>query len=76
MSNMTRDSQIIAKLKMKKMEENLVYMSDIALELAQMADDSGHATLAYLFRMAALEASTADAAFTDDDDFPRQVTSH
>jgi hypothetical protein len=76
MSNMMRDSQIIAKLKMKMNEENLVYMSDIALELAQMADDSGHATLAYLFRMAALEASTADAALTDDDDFPRQATSH
>jgi hypothetical protein len=74
MSNMMRDSQIIAKLKMK--EKDLGYMSDIALELAQMAEDSGHATLAYLFRMAALEASTADAVLTDPDDFPHQMTSH
>jgi hypothetical protein len=51
-------------------------MSDIALELAQMADDSGHATLAYLFRMAALEATTAGTAVADHDDFPHQMTSH
>jgi hypothetical protein len=76
MSNMMRDSQIIAELKMKKKEENLGYMSDIALELAQMADDSGHATLAYLFRMAALEATTAGTAVADHDDFPHQMTSH
>ncbi|GLR85687.1 hypothetical protein [Bradyrhizobium iriomotense] len=72
---MMRDSQFLAKLKMKKNEENLGYMSDMALELAQMADDCGHATLAYLFRMAALEASTADTAGTGHD-FPHQVTSH
>lgn len=71
---MMRDSQIIAKLKMK--EQDLDYMSDMALELAQMAEDSGLATLAYLFRMAALEASTADAVMTDRDDFSQQVTSH
>ena len=39
-------------------DESLAYMSDMAIELAQMAEDSGLATLAYLFRMAALEAST------------------
>ena len=57
-------------------DENLGYMSDMALELAQMAEDSGLATLAYLFRMAALEASTADGVMTEVDDFPRQMTSH
>ncbi len=73
---MMRDSQAIAKLKMRTKEKNLAYMSDMALELAQMADDCGHATLAYLFRMAALEASTADAVVTDRDDFPHSMTSH
>ncbi len=57
MSNMMRDSQIMAQTK----DENLGYMSDMALELAQMAEDTGLATLAYLFRMAALEASTANS---------------
>jgi len=71
---MTRNSQIIAKLKIK--EQDISYMSDMALELAQMADDSGLVTLAYLFRMAALEASTADAVVAERDDFPRQATSH
>ena len=69
---MMRDSQIVMKMK----EEDLGYMSDMALELAQMADDSGLATLAYLFRMAALEAATAGAVMTDRDDFSRQMTSH
>lgn len=73
---MIRDSRTLAKLKMKMKEENLGYMSDMALELAQMADDCGHATLAYLFRMAALEASTADGVATDRDDFPHSMTSH
>lgn len=71
---MVRDSQIIAKLKMK--EENLGYMSDMALELAQMADGAGHATLAYLFRMAALEASTVDKVVAERDDHSHPATSH
>jgi hypothetical protein len=74
MSNMMRDSEIIAKLKMK--EQDLDYLSDMALELAQMAEDSGLATLAYLFRMAALEASTADVVVTDRVDVPQRQTSH
>ncbi|MGY3353903.1 hypothetical protein ACVWZK_000566 [Bradyrhizobium sp. GM0.4] len=37
MSNMMRDSQIMAQIK----DENLGYMSDMALELAQMAEDTG-----------------------------------
>ena len=74
MSNMMRDSQIIAKLKMK--EEDLGYMSDMAIELAQMAEESGLATLAYLFRMAALEASNVNTAVAERDDFPHQATSH
>ncbi|MCK1715282.1 MULTISPECIES: hypothetical protein [unclassified Bradyrhizobium] len=72
MSNMMRDSQIMAQTR----DENLSYMSDMALELAEMAEDSGMATLAYLFRMAALEASTADAALLEPDDLPQQMTSH
>jgi hypothetical protein len=71
MSNM-RDSQIVVRTK----DENLGYMSDMALELAEMAEDSGLATLAYLFRMAALEASTANSEFAEPDDLPRQMTSH
>ena len=69
---MMRDSQIMAQTR----DETLGYMSDMALELAQMADDSGLATLAYLFRMAALEASTANSMLADPDDYPRQMTSH
>jgi hypothetical protein len=57
-------------------EEDLGFMSDMALEFAQMAENSGLATLAYLFRMAALEASTAVTVMTDSDDSPRQMTSH
>jgi hypothetical protein len=57
-------------------DENLGYMSDMALELAQMADDSGLTTLAYLFRMAALEASTANNVVAGPDDLPHQMTSH
>ncbi|MBW7964612.1 hypothetical protein [Bradyrhizobium sp. BR 10261] len=72
MSNVMRDSQTMAQIK----DENLSYMSDMALELAQMAEDSGLATLAYLFRMAALEASTANSELNVPDDLPRQVTSH
>jgi len=72
MSNMMRDSQIMAQNK----DENLGYMSDMALELAQMADDSGLTTLAYLFRMAALEASTANSMLTEPDEIPQQMTSH
>lgn len=72
MSNMVRDSQIMAQTK----DENLGYMSDMALELAQMADDSGLTTLAYLFRMAALEASTANSMIAEPDEIPRQMTSH
>ena len=71
MSNMMRDSQIMAQTK----DENLGYMSDMALELAQMAEDSGLATLAYLFRMAALEACTAETRLSEQD-LPRQMTSH
>jgi hypothetical protein len=69
---MMRDSQIMAQTN----DENLGYMSDMALELAQMAEDSGLATLAYLFRMAALEASTANSELNVPDDLPRHVTSH
>ncbi|MBR1128448.1 hypothetical protein [Bradyrhizobium iriomotense] len=72
MSNMMRDSQIMAQTQ----DENLGYMSDMAMELAQMADDSGLATLAYLFRMAALEASTVNSMVAEPDDFPQQMTSH
>ena len=57
-------------------DDNLGYMCDMALELAQMAEDSGLATLAYLFRMAALEASTAGSGLAEPDDPPRQMTSH
>ncbi|WGD52178.1 hypothetical protein QA641_43445 [Bradyrhizobium sp. CB1650] len=57
-------------------DENLGYMSDMALELAQMAEDSGLTTLAYLFRMAALEASTVNTVMAEPDDFPQQMTSH
>ncbi|WP_258764226.1 hypothetical protein [Bradyrhizobium arachidis] len=57
-------------------DENLGYMSDMALELAQMAEDAGLATLAYIFRMAALEASTANSELNEQDDLPRRVTSH
>ncbi|UWU92206.1 hypothetical protein [Bradyrhizobium sp. CB1015] len=71
MSNMMRDSQILAQTR----DENLGYMSDMALELAQMAEDTGLATLAYLFRMAALEASTVNV-LAEPDDLPQQVTSH
>lgn len=72
MSSIMRDSQIMALIK----DENLGYMSDMALELAQMADDSGLTTLAYLFRMAALEASTANNVVAGPDDLPHQMTSH
>lgn len=68
---MMRDSQIVLQTK----DKNL-YMSDMALELAQMADDSGLTTLAYLFRMAALEASTANNVVAGPDDLPHQMTSH
>jgi hypothetical protein len=69
MTNMMQDTQLTMK------EENLGYMSDMALELAQMADNSGLATLAYLFRMAALEASNAGRV-TARDELPHQMTSH
>jgi hypothetical protein len=72
MSNMVRDSQLMAQTN----DENLGYMSDMALELAQMAEDSGLTTLAYLFRMAALEASTANSMIAEPDEIPRQMTSH
>ena len=72
MSNMMRDSQIVAQTR----DENLGYMSHMALELAQMADDQGLATLAYLFRMAALEASTVNSALNEAGDLPQQLTSH
>jgi hypothetical protein len=72
MSNMMRESQILAQTR----DENLGYMSDMALELAQMAEDTGLATLAYLFRMAALEASTANSVLAGPDDFSQQMTSH
>lgn len=57
-------------------DESLGYMSDMAIELAQMAEDSGLATLAYLFRMAALEASTVDSTLAEADEFPQRMTSH
>lgn len=69
---MMRDSQIMAQIE----DENLGYMSDMALELAQMADDAGLTTLAYLFRMAALEASTVNSVLAEPDDLPNQMTSH
>jgi len=69
---MMRDSQIMAQTN----DENLGYMSDMALELAQMAEDSGLTTLAYLFRMAALEASTANSMLAEADELPQQMTSH
>ncbi|MBR0968216.1 hypothetical protein JQ554_29415 [Bradyrhizobium diazoefficiens] len=72
MSNMMRDSQAMAQSR----DENLGYMSDMALELAQMAEDFGLATLAYLFRMAALEASTADSVPPERGDRSREITSH
>ncbi|MBY9027834.1 hypothetical protein K7459_29705 [Pseudomonas fluorescens] len=72
MTNMMRDSQSMAQTK----DENLGYMSDMALELAQMAEDSGLATLAYLFRMAALEASTAESVLPERDDRSREIRSH
>lgn len=72
MSNLMRDSQIMAQI----LDEDLGYMSDMALELAQMAEDTGLTTLAYLFRMAALEASMANSVLTEPDELPRQMTSH
>jgi acyl-homoserine lactone synthase len=48
-----RDSQFLAKLKLKRNDQDLGYMSDMALELARVADE---------FRLGALQASTADAA--------------
>ncbi|PPQ16294.1 hypothetical protein CV770_27005 [Bradyrhizobium sp. AC87j1] len=72
MSNMMRDSQIMAQIR----DDDLGYMSDMALELAQMAEDTGLTTLAYLFRMAALEASTVNSVLADPDHLPRQMTSH
>jgi hypothetical protein len=72
MSNLMRDSQIMAQIQ----DENLGYMSDMALELAQMAEDSGLTTLAYLFRMAALEAFTANSVIAEPDELPRQMTPH
>ena len=74
MTDMMRDSELIEMKKTK--EENLGYMTDMALELAQMAEDSELSTLAYLFRMAALEASTANRVANDKDDFPHSMTSH
>jgi len=71
---MMRESQLIEMMKLR--EEDLGYMSDMALELAQMADNAGLVTLAYLFRMAALEASTADVVVADPDDVPHRMTSH
>jgi hypothetical protein len=73
MSDAMRDSQFIEMVKLK--QEDLGHMSDMALELAQMADDAGLATLAYLFRMAALEASTAEIVIAPDD-VPHRMTSH
>jgi len=70
MSNMMRDGQRMPQTK----DENLAYMTDMAIELAQMAEDSGLATLAYLFRMAALEASTLSSTLGEADELPRQVT--
>lgn len=72
MSNMMRDNEIMAQTR----DENLGYMSDMALELAQMAEEQGLATLAYLFRMAALEASTANSLLANPDGLPQQMTSH
>jgi hypothetical protein len=72
MPNMMRDSQIVTQTK----DENLGYMSDMALELAQMAEDSGLTTLAYLFRMAALEASTVDTIMAEPSEFTHRLTSH
>ena len=72
MSNVMRDSQIMAQMK----DENLGYMSDMALELAQMAEETGLTTLAYLFRMAALEASTANSLLAEPGELPQQMTSH
>ena len=69
---MMRESQIMAQTQ----DENLGYMSDMAIELAQMAEDSGLTTLAYLFRMAALEASTANSMLAEPEDIPQQITSH
>lgn len=69
---MMRDSQIVAQTE----DETLGYMSDMALELAQMAEDTGLATLAHLFRMAALEASTADSVLAELDNLPQRMTSH
>lgn len=56
-------------------EAKLGYMSDMAIELAQMAEVSGLATLAYLFRMAALEAATAGRV-AGCDAIPHHMTSH
>jgi hypothetical protein len=74
MTNMVRNGHIIARPKTN--EGDLGYMSDMALQLAQMAEDSGQATLAYLFRMAALEASNAHTVMADPDDPAQQETSH
>lgn len=72
MSDVMRDGQIMAQTR----DETVGYMSDMALELAQMAEDTGLATLAYLFRMAALEASTANSELAEPDELPQQMTSH
>jgi hypothetical protein len=58
-------------------ETELVYMSDVALELARVAQDSGRPMLALIFRMAALEASnlTPDIPIQASA-FSREPTSH
>jgi hypothetical protein len=44
---------------MQTTREEMEYMSEMAVELAEMADRLGLATLSYLFRMAAMEADSA-----------------
>jgi hypothetical protein len=44
---------------MQKTRQELEYMSEAAVELAEMADRLGLPTLSYIFRMAAMEADSA-----------------
>lgn len=47
---------------MQTNRQEMEYMSEAAVELAEMADRLGLPTLSYIFRMAAMEADSAAPA--------------
>jgi hypothetical protein len=58
-------------------EADLVHMSEVALDLAHVAQESGRLVLANIFRMAALEASTVKLdTLRREDAFPHEPTTH